>query len=79
MEPALWQDIPHPGVLDADLFAQLGAFFLEPFHPGRQAHPTLDMVGGCAAGVQDGETRQGEGVQGGGFHAGSASPWGEGP
>lgn len=68
MGPALRRDLGHPGVLDADLFAQLGAFLPQLFHLCGQAQPPLGVVGGCTVGVQDGETRQGEGVKGGGFH-----------
>jgi len=39
-----------------------------PVARDRQAHSPLSVVGGCAAGTQDGELRQGERVQGGGFH-----------
>ena len=45
MRPPLKRDLRYAGVLDAELFAQQGALFLEPVGLRRESCPRIDAIG----------------------------------
>ena len=56
-------ELGHSGVLDADLFGQLGDPLLKPFTLGFQAYPGIDAVGCPPMSVGHPELGQGNDVQ----------------
>jgi len=51
------------GVLDAELFAQQGARFVEPVVLRRESHPRIDAIGGPGTRVDDGVVGQCDGME----------------
>ena len=58
MGPALRRDLPYTGVLDAGLFVQQGARFVELVGLRRKSHPRIDAIGGPGTRVYDGVVGQ---------------------
>jgi hypothetical protein len=53
MRPALRRDLRHADVLDAELFAKQGTFFVKPVVHCRESHPRMDGIGGPGTRVDD--------------------------
>ena len=58
MGPALRHDLHDSGFLDAELFAQQGALFVEPVVLRRESHPRIDAIGGPGTRIDDGVVGQ---------------------
>ena len=54
MRPALRCDLHHTAVLDADLFAKTGTFFVEPIILHGESYTRIDVVGGPGTCADDG-------------------------